>query len=118
MIDNFSKYVWTVPLKSKKSPTISDEFSIILSTSKRKPINIESDQGKDFPNSIFEKVEKDLKLKKIQHFSSPSDKTPSIAKRFNATIRDLKEPVFQRGDATWLSELPSVIKQKNNTIHN
>ena len=29
----------------------------------------------------------------------------------------LKKPVFEKGNADWLSELPSVIKQYNNTIH-
>ena len=30
----------------------------------------------------------------------------------------LQKPVFEKGNADWLSELPSVIKQYNNTIHN
>ena len=29
----------------------------------------------------------------------------------------MKKPVFEKGRADWLSELPSVIKQYNNTIH-
>ena len=29
----------------------------------------------------------------------------------------LKKPVFKQGNADWLSELPSVIKEYNNTIH-
>ena len=29
----------------------------------------------------------------------------------------MKKPVFERGKADWLSELPTVIKQYNNTIH-
>ena len=29
----------------------------------------------------------------------------------------LKKPVFEKGKANWISELPSVIKQNNNTIH-
>ena len=29
----------------------------------------------------------------------------------------LKKPVFLKGNADWLSELPSVIKQYNNTVH-
>ena len=34
-------------------------------------------------------------------------------------MRDLlKKPVFLAGNADWLSELPSGIKQYNNTIHN
>ena len=34
------------------------------------------------------------------------------------TVRNLlKKPVFEKGRADWLSELPSVVKQYNNTIH-
>ena len=29
----------------------------------------------------------------------------------------LKKPVFEKGNADWLIELPSVIKQYSNTIH-
>ena len=45
IIDNFSKYLWAIPLKNKCSETITNEFSNILTTSKRKPIKIESDRG-------------------------------------------------------------------------
>ena len=34
------------------------------------------------------------------------------------TLRNLlKKPVFEKGNADWLSELPSVIKKNNNTTH-
>ena len=46
IIDNFSKYLWAIPLKDKYSQTITDEFSNILSTSKRSPRKLESDRGK------------------------------------------------------------------------
>ena len=52
-IDNFSKYGWTVPLKNKNARTIKDSFENILISSKRKPILIESDRGKEFYNNIF-----------------------------------------------------------------
>ena len=59
--DNFKKYLWVVPLKHKNSQTITNEFSIILTTSKRSPIRLESDRGKEWYNSIFQSS---LKLKK------------------------------------------------------
>ena len=59
-----------------------------------------------------------MKSKNIQHYSSLTDKGPSIAERLIQTLRNLlKKPVFEKGKADWLSELPSVIKQYNNTIH-
>ena len=59
-----------------------------------------------------------MKSKNIQHYSRFTDKGPSIAERVIRTVRNLlKKPVFLAGNADWLSELPSVIKQYNNTIH-
>ena len=52
MIDNFSKYTRVIPLKSKNSQTITNDFSSIQTTSKRKPIRIESDRGTEFYNSV------------------------------------------------------------------
>ena len=115
VIDNFSKYLWVIPLKNKYSQTITNEFSNILTKSKRKPLKIESDRGLEFYNSIFQNF---LKSKNIQHYSRFTDKGPSIAERVIRTIRNLlKKPVFLAGNADWLSELPFVIKQYNNTIH-
>ena len=115
VIDNFSKYLWTIPLKNKYSQTIANEFSNILTKSKRKPNKIESDRGSEFYNSIFQNF---LKSKNIQHYSRFTDKGPSIAERVIRTIRNLlKKPVFEKGNADWLSELPSVVKKYNNTIH-
>ena len=115
IIDNFSKYLWAIPLKNKYSQNITNEFSIILTTSRRKPLKIESDRGTEFYNSIFQNF---LKSKNIHHYSRFTDKGPSIAERVIRTVRNLlKKPIFLAGTADWLSELPSVIKQYNNTVH-
>ena len=115
IIDNYSKYLWAIPLKNKYSQTITNEFSIILTKSKRKPLKLESDRGTEFYNSMFQNF---LKSKNIQYYSRYTDKGPGIAERVNRTIRNLiKKPVFEKGQADWLSELSSVIKQYNKTIH-
>ena len=115
IIDNFSNYSWAIPLKNKNSQTIRNEFSNILTTSKRKPLKVESDRGTEFYKSIFQNF---LKVKNIQHYSIFTDKSPSIAECVIRTIRNLlKKPVFLAGNADWISELPSVVKKHNNTIH-
>ena len=115
VIDNFSKYLWAIPLKNKYSQTITNDFSNILTKSKRKPIKIESDRGTEFYNSILQNF---LKSKNIQHYSRYTDKGPSIAERVIRTTRNLlKKPVFEKGNADWISELPSVVNKYNNTIH-
>ena len=54
IIDDFSKFGWTVPLENKNAQTINDSFENIFISSKRKPILIESDRGKKFCNNIFQ----------------------------------------------------------------
>ena len=47
VIDNFSKFGWTIPLQNKNAQTIKDSFENILITSKRSPYLVEIDRGKE-----------------------------------------------------------------------
>ena len=115
IIDNFSKYGWTVPLKNKNAQTIKDSFEKILITSKRKPNLIETDRGKEFYNNIFQDL---LNKNNIKLYSRNSSFGAVFAERFNRTIRDLlKKIVFERGDANWIDVLPAITKQYNNRRH-
>ena len=51
VIDIFSKYAWVVPLKDKKTITITDTFQKILKESGRKPNQIWVYKGSEFYNS-------------------------------------------------------------------
>ena len=102
-------------IKKRYSQTITNEFSKILTASKRKPLKIESDVRTEFYNSFFQNFQK---LRKIHHYSRFSAEGPSIAELVIRTIRNLlKQPVFLAGNADWLTELPSITKRYNNTIH-
>ena len=115
IIDNFSKYGWTVPLKNKNARTIKDSFENILISSKRKPNLIESDRGKEFYNNIFQDF---LNKNNIKLYSRNSSYGAVFAERFNRTIRDLlKKIVFEQGDAKWIDILPTKTKQYNIRIH-
>ena len=115
IIDNFSKFGWTVPLKNKNAQTIKDSFEKILINSKRKPNLIETDRGKDFYNNIFQDF---LNKNNIKLYSRNSSYGAVFAERFNKTIRDLlKRPVFEKGDGKWIDILPTITKQYNNRVH-
>ena len=47
VIDNFSKFGWTIPLKNKYSQPLTDAFSQTMGTSKRKPNLLKTDDGKE-----------------------------------------------------------------------
>ena len=115
IIDNFSKFEWTIPLKNKNAQTIKDSFEKILISSKRKPNIIESDRGKEFYNNIFPDF---LNKNDIKLYSRNSSYGAVFAERFNRTIRDLlKKIVFEQGDAKWIDILPTITKQYNNKVH-
>ena len=64
IIDNYSKYLWAMPIKNKYSQTITNELSNILTTSKRKPLKIESDRGSEF-YSFFSELLKSKKYSSL-----------------------------------------------------
>ena len=115
IIDNFTKFGWTVPLKNKNAETIKDSFEKTLISSKRKPNLIESDRGKEFYNNIFQDF---LNKNKIKLCSRNSSFGNVFAERFNRTIRDLlKRPVFEKVESNWIDVLPVMMKQYKNRIY-
>ena len=70
MIDNFSNFEWTVPIRNKNAQTIKDSFENIIVNSKRKPNLIESDRGKE----LYKKVSQDfLNKNNIKLYSRNTD---------------------------------------------
>ena len=115
IIDNFSKFGWTIPLKNKNAQTIKNSFENILINSKRSPNLIESDRGKEFYNNIFQDF---LNKNNIKIYSRNSSYGAVFAERFNRTIKDLlKRPVFEKGGGNWIDVLPKITKQYNNRTH-
>ena len=53
VIDNFSKFGWIIAFKNKYALSITDAFSQIVKTSKRKPNFVETDDGMEYVNKIF-----------------------------------------------------------------
>ena len=115
VIDNFSKFGWTVPLKNKIAQTIKDSFENILISSKRSPNLIETDRGKEFYKNI---IQDSLNRNNIKIYSRKSSYDAIFVERFNRTIRDLLiKPVFEKGDRKRIDILPTITKQNNNRIH-
>ena len=83
--------------------------------SKRSPILIESDRGKEICKNIFQDF---LNKNNIKFYSRNSSYGAVFAERFIRTIRDLlKKIVFEKGDGNWVDVLPKITKQYNNRTH-
>ena len=111
--NSFSNDGWTILLKNKNAKTMLDELSTVKKSSKCKLI--QRDNGNEFVNRIFNEF---LKRNVVERYSRYTSKGAVLAERFTGSIRTLIEkPVFENRNATWISELPSIIKKYNNTIH-
>ena len=109
VIDNFSKFGWTIHLKNKYAQPITDAFSQIIKTSRRKPNLHETHDGKEYVNKNFSEF---LNNHNIKRYCRNTPLGVVFAERFRRTIcNQLKKPVFLTGNADWLSQLPSVFKQ-------
>ena len=85
LIDAFSKYAWVEPIKSKTGKAVTEAFEKILKRTKgRKPINLQTDDGKEFHNSTFAAL---MKQKNIHHFSTSGDTKASIVERTTVLSR-------------------------------
>lgn len=115
MIDCFSKFVWTKPLKNKSGKEIMQAVCDILKDSKRTPKNLQSDQGTEFYNAGFNNL---MKKHNINHYSTFSVTKAAIAER---VIRTLKEKLYKyfslNGSYRWMDILPEIVKEYNNRCH-
>ena len=115
IIDNFSKFGWTISLKNKNAQTIKNAFENNLIISRRSPNLVETDRGKEFYNNIFQDF---LNKNNIKIYSRNSSYGAVFAGRFNREVRDLlKRPVFEKSDGNWIDVLSTITKQYNNRIH-
>ena len=62
IIDVFSKFAWSVPLKTKNAETILNATKKIVKESGREPEKIWVDKGSEFYNKHFQKWANDLNI--------------------------------------------------------
>lgn len=116
VIDCFSKYAWTVPLKSKSKTEVSLALQNILKISNRSPINLQTDLGTEFYNDQFSKL---MKTGNINHYSTFSTKKASIVERLIKTLKNNIYKIFNlNGNYKWIGNtLHDVTMSYNNSVH-
>lgn len=115
VIDCFSKFLWTMPLKSKNAQDVTRAMEHILKQSKRIPKKMVTDNGKEYYNASFQAL---MNKHNIHHYSTFSILKASIAER---VIRTIKEKLFRlftlNGNHKWIDLLEQVTTSYNNTKH-
>jgi len=114
IIDCFSKYLFAVAVKTKKSMEIMNVFKTIFET--RKPLKLMSDRGGEYDNNQFKAFTNNNNVK----FYTTKDKLIkcAIIERANRT---LKEKIFRyftyKGTRKYIDVLESLVDSYNKTKH-
>jgi hypothetical protein len=116
VIDSFSRYTWTRPLKRKTASEVTQAFKSIIEESKREPIQVITDRGKEFFNFQLASY---FKSKNINHYApSNDDFKASLAER---SIKSYKHILFKvltsKLSHRWLEILPEITKSINARHH-
>ena len=113
-IDVFSKYAWAVPIKRKTGELIVEGFKKIMQ--KRRPEHLQTDFGKEFYNAKAKRLFDDMG---IVHYSTNSELKASVVERFNRTLKEKLEKIFEYNKSRkWVDLLEDVLRNYNHhTIH-
>lgn len=121
IIDIFSKYAYSVPLKSKTGQEVATALESVLKkiqpTTRKTHLvkNIHVDLGKEFYNKNVQEL---LDRYKINMFSTYSGLKASICERFNRSIKENMWKKFSlQGNYKWVDMLPNLLETYNNRIH-
>ena len=85
VIDCFSKFAWSIPLKDKTGLTVLDAFKKIIKESDRQPNFIWVDQGKEFYNKNMDEW---LKQNNVLRYSTHGEHKSAVIERFNRTLKE------------------------------
>jgi len=115
VIDIFSKYAWSIPMKNKTGLTTSEAFRKIAKESGRICKCLWVDKGLEFYNKD---VKKWLKESNITMYSTYSEHKSVVAERFNKTLKEMMWKKFTAENTrNWIDMLDKLMKKYNNRIH-
>ena len=115
VIDVFSKFVWSVPIRDKTGKSIVEAFQHIINESNRKPKKLWVDQGTEFYNRSFKKW---LDDHNIDIYSAYNEGKAVIIERFNRTLKERMWKYFSaKNTHHYLDILNQLIQRYNTTKH-
>lgn len=114
-VDHFSKFMYAVPLRDKRSQTVCNALLKILPTMVRLPSRILTDNGPEFRSNELEQL---LQMYNIQHVKSTRYRAQGngAVERCNRTITEFLKGI-QDNEKDWDIKLPQAVIAYNNTFH-
>lgn len=123
VIDIYSRYGWSIPLKNKESGEIAPHLQQIITKIKRKwkpeKIIFTFDQGSEFEGEVLKLFDK---YKVEKHVNDPhslnSHNTMGIIERFNKTISSkIKKIMTHNQSLSYIKDVANIVYNYNHTVH-
>lgn len=118
VIDAYSRYAWSFPIKNKRPASIVDHMASVISQFKKQhPKNLivmYADDGNEFKGSV------NLLLKKhnIPIFRTTHKQNQALIERFNQTLwKIINFHFFSKNQFRFLDQLPAIINSYNSRVH-
>ena len=103
VIDIFSRYAFTRPLKTKRSVEVAKQFQNILQTSKRKPKVLRTDPGGEYVNKTFAQL---LSKYGINHLVTSNEKKANYVEIFIKSLKGrIQKYMTQMDSYRWIDSL-------------
>ena len=113
VIDLFSKYAYTIPLKSKNAEVIIEAFQTLFKT--KKPKKLWTDQGSEFINRSFKKF---LSENNIELYHVYNEGKANVTERFNKTLGEMiQKHMTTNQTAKYIDVLQKLLNEYNNKFH-
>jgi transposase InsO family protein len=115
IIDTFSKFAWSIPLKTKDGYTVSKAFENIIKKAKsdghNPPNLLHTDKGTEFRNKQFKEI---LQKYNIKMYHTENEEKSAIIERFNRTLNQKMKIQFEiRGNKKWIDILDNLLQEYN-----
>lgn len=116
VIDVFSKFAFAVATRSKSSGDIVLGFEKIFSTTRRRPVRLNTDKGKEFTNGQLQKF---LKNSNVMYSHTNNDDTKAaVVERLIRTIKTRMWQYFtSKSTYRYIDILDKLISAYNSTVH-
>jgi len=115
VIDVFSKFAWSIPLKDKTGKVTLDAFKQIVKESGRIPKYIWVDEGKEFYNKYMNEW---LKENDITRYSTHGEHKSVVAERWNRTLKaNMWKRFTAENTRNWIDMIDKLVYEYNNTKH-
>lgn len=113
VIDIYSRYAWSIPLKSKSKEDVLTGFKSIVDETGRHPDHLWVDEGREFYNQLFQDY---CKSKDITLYSTHTGLKSVFVERFNRTMKEsFYKYLAENKTSNYYDFLPIFMKTYNNS---